>query len=513
MFGKLLLFLLCSLFFFVARRYLLSRLRKRCLPPGPKPWPLLGNVLQIPDPRDWQAYKSLSDIYGPITYYEQFGKSTVLVSSHRIAAELFERRSHNYSDRSVNVTMGAELVGWNRAISLHPSGPRHSCYRKLLNNAVNPSAVGSLDAVQEHSAFSLVSSFLQAPDEWYDKIRSTITETLVKICFGRDCSTDEFPYVSMAARSHEVFNAVAVANSWAVDYLPILKYLPEWLPGMGFKRQAKRWRAELDEFVYGPYNIVKTDMDHGIAQPSYVASLIEAHRGTPNDEERDAIAWSAVSFFTGGVDTTTAAMTTFVMLMCQYPDIQRRAHEEIVSVVGPDRFPTIKDRPQLPFIAACIKEMFRMYPIVPLGVVKQAKQDDLYDGYFVPAGTTIVPNIWAMGRDPDLYQFPDVYMPDRFLQSFGQDTQQEKPGFRSTRVFGFGRRVCPGRHLAESMIFIHAACILAAFDLSKPRNSQGRIIEQAHEFEDGLITIPKPFKCQINPRMKGLAELVAQVEF
>ena len=112
-------------------------------------------------------------------------------------------------------------VGWNRAISLHPSSPRHSYYRKLLNDAVNPAAVRSLNAIQEAGAHRLVSYFLHTPDNWYHDVRSAISATLVKICFGRDCSADEFPYVSMAERSHEVFNAVAVANSWTVDYLPI----------------------------------------------------------------------------------------------------------------------------------------------------------------------------------------------------------------------------------------------------------------------------------------------------
>ena len=93
----------------------------------------------------------------------------------------------------------------------------------------------------------------------------------------------------------------------------------------------------------------------------------------------------------------------------------------------------------------------------------------------------------AMNRDPNIYESPNSYNPERFLHPFDH-CSQEKPGFRSTRAFGFGRRICPGKHLAESMVFIHAACILAAFDISKPKDSCGNVIEQTTEFVDGLIT-------------------------
>ncbi|KAI0337053.1 cytochrome P450 [Trametopsis cervina] len=499
------MFGVCAAFYAWQRRR--SNPHRRPLPPGPKRWPFLSNIFQVPDPRDWKAHRRLSEKYGPIVYYERFGKSTILISSHELAVEFFERRGQNYSDRSHNIVMGAELVGWNRAISLHPSGPRHSYYRKLLNNAVNPSAVRSLQATQEQSAHRLLSRLLQTPDEWYHGVRSAISETLVQICFGRVCSTDEFPYITMAERSHQVFNSVAVANAWAVDYLPFLKHLPEWLPGMGFKRLAKAWRAELDEFVYGPYNIVEADVNRGTAQPSYVASLINAHGGTPNDEERDAIAWSSVSFFTGGIDTTIAAVTTFIMLMCLHPEVQHHVYEEMLAVVGRERLPTLEDRAHLPYLSACIQEMFRMYPIVPLGVAKRANKDDYYGDYYIPADTTVVPNIWGMSHDPNIYESPESFIPERFLDpALGRS----KPGFRSTRAFGFGRRVCPGRHLAEEMVFIHTACTVAAFELSISRGQSGNANDSWEvEFVEGLITMPKPFTCTITPRMSGLAECLA----
>lgn len=92
-----------------------------------------------------------------------------------------------------------------------------------------------------------------------------------------------------------------------------------------------------------------------------------------------------------------------------------------------------------------------------------------------------------MGRDPDLYESPDMYIPDRFMKRGPQDSE-EQPGFRSTRTFGFGRRVCPGRHLAESMVFIHVSSLLAAFNISKPTDPDGRVVEPIIDFVEGLIT-------------------------
>lgn len=92
-----------------------------------------------------------------------------------------------------------------------------------------------------------------------------------------------------------------------------------------------------------------------------------------------------------------------------------------------------------------------------------------------------------MSRDPNIYEDEDTFKPERFLACHSS-CNADKPGFRSTRVFGHGRRICPGRHLGESMVFIQIATIVAAFCISAPRNSDGKnTVDYKFDFVDGLI--------------------------
>ena len=119
------------------------------------------------------------------------------------------------------------------------------------------------------------------------------------------------------------------------------------------------------------------------------------------------------------------------------PDVMKKAQEELDRVVGKKHLPDFTDRDNLPYVSALVKELFRWGPPLPVSVPKRTTQDDVYRGYFIPAGTTVIESIWAVFRDPNLYPDPETFNPDRFLKDGKVDPSVLNP---EDRVFGSGRR-------------------------------------------------------------------------
>jgi len=205
----------------------------------------------------------------------------------------------------------------------------------------------------------------------------------------------------------------------------------------------------------------------------------------------------------GSTNNTVSALHSFFLAMVLNPDVQRRAQDEIDKIVGKDRLPTLADRGRLPYVEAVLKEVYRINPVAPLGVAHASSQSDVYQGYVIPKGTVIMPNIWSMMRDSDVYANPMEFNPLRFLPT--GDTPPEKDP--KELCFGFGRRICPGLNLADASIFIACAMTLATFDISK-RVENGEVVEPLNEYTGGSISHPKPFRCSIRPRSSRTKNLI-----
>ncbi|KAF8696438.1 hypothetical protein AX14_001602 [Amanita brunnescens Koide BX004] len=191
--------------------------------------------------------------------------------------------------------------------------------------------------------------------------------------------------------------------------------------------------------------------------------------------------------------------------MAMFPDAQRRAREELDSVVGGNRLPDFSDRESLPYLDALLLETLRWNPTVPLGVPHTATEDDVYGGYFIPKGARVVGNYWAISRDEELYPDPEQFIPERFLRQEGKQRQLD-PAL--TGAFGFGRRICPGRHLAVHSIWLAMAYTLTLYAISPATDENGVKIELKRENISGLTVHPKPFRMQLVPRSKDMANLV-----
>jgi cytochrome P450 len=143
-----------------------------------------------------------------------------------------------------------------------------------------------------------------------------------------------------------------------------VRYIPDWFPGATFKRIAQAYGKTLQDMADVPMNFVKGEMAAGTAEPSFVSDLIESSNGTP--EEENNIKWAAASMYSGGADTSVSTLYTFFLAMTLFPEVQRKAQEEIDAVIGSDRLPTLNDRSRLPYVEALVSEMIRWGPVGPI---------------------------------------------------------------------------------------------------------------------------------------------------
>jgi cytochrome P450 len=177
-----------------------------------------------------------------------------------------------------------------------------------------------------------------------------------------------------------------------------------------------------------------------------------------------------------GFETTSTTLMWWTHAMVAFPEAQRRAQAELDAVVGRERLPTYADAPRLPYVRAIIKEVLRWRPVAPLGLPHIAAEDDWYDGIFIPKGATCMANIWHCNRDRSVFgDDADEFKPERHLGDNGELLPGPKETNQEGHVsFGFGRRVCVGRHLANDSLFILTARILWAASLKCGLDENGK---------------------------------------
>ncbi|GJC89981.1 O-methylsterigmatocystin oxidoreductase [Colletotrichum liriopes] len=481
------------------------------------------------------------------------GQTIVILNDAQLAYELFDKRSVKHSSRPSQVmtgemyvksTTGNGMVGLKDLTGLLVYGERLRVHRKNMSRIIgSKTAASQYDTLQEAEVGHFLLHLLDDPSNLLDHIKRLVGRShlqecrrtdkrlreagslILKIAYGYTAEPFKAdPLLDMIEETMDNFAKGAVPGAFLVDVFPFRKsatarldltcncltsvqvrYLPEWVPGTGFKQIAKRWRAQFQGTRDTPYAFVEHQMAQGKDNESFLAHLLESSDPSPENDFNNK--HSAMALYGGGADTTVSSIATFFLAMMVYPEVQQKAQAEIDRVVGQERLPNIHDLEKLPYIEAVAKELMRWHPIGPMGLPHSSTEDDIFEGYFIPKGAMVFPNIWHFTHDPERYPDPMGFKPERFLASEGHEPEADPHKF----VFGFGRRICPGRNLAENSIFLTVAQTLAVYSLSKPVRD-GRVVEPSIKFTPGVISHPAPFDISIKPRSPHHEKLIRAIE-
>ncbi|KAJ1310841.1 hypothetical protein OPQ81_009359 [Rhizoctonia solani] len=441
--------------------------------------------------------------YGDIAYARVLGQDIVVINSREAAFELLDRRSSRYSDRP-RLVMANELVGWGDSLATMRYGEQHRRLRKLFHEGMSAKAIEKLGYMLEHEMNRFVHKLLDTPEKLHSHAREATNATVFKVTYGYDVKDGYDPILSKAEEAVNMFSYVTLPGTWLVDSFPLLKHLP-WAP---FKTKARKWQKLVHEFRDMPADFTISQMSQENYEPSLMANWYERADEQPGGRTSEAdlfIKWAGASIYGGATDTTISSIQTFFLAMIYYPQVQRTAQAEIDRIVGNSRLPQLSDRDSLPYAEAVFKEVLRWQPVAPFAVPHRLdSEDDVYQGMRIPGGCLLIPNIWGMSRDEAIYQDPDIFKPERFISTITHEAEFDSQNF----VFGFGRRRCPGIHLAQSSVWLAIVKVLAIYDITPMVGADGRPIMPDLKYSQATISGPKPFQCLIKPRFPGAEKII-----
>ncbi|KAF8860210.1 putative cytochrome P450 [Acephala macrosclerotiorum] len=466
------------------------------MPPGPLPWPIVGNTWLLPDNKPWIYFEALAKHYKtPVITFWIGRNPTVWICDAWAASELLDKRAGIYASRPRMVVFGELGPGQTNVVSMY-YGDRWRVHRKLTHMGVGLQQVRNYRPFQNDESILVAYNILKTP-ELYEKHFERYAASVVSIIgFGRRISDTKDPIISeviaVMQRAAEL-NVPGKTFPMLMETFPILAKFPNviapWKHGLGGKNSRG------GSFYY---SLAEEVRDNPEQSQCYVKKIFE--EAPKYDLRPEEIAALTGNLFGAGSDTSSSTLVTFALACCAFPEVLPRAWEELDRVVGPDRSPSMDDELNLPYIKAFVKEVFRWRSVAIIGGQPHAPiRDDEYKGWLIPRGTWVQGNVWAIHHSEKEFPDPDRFYPARYLK---EDPQNRPfPNEKGYMTFGWGRRVCSGQGLAEQGPFITIARLLWAFNIKKARGADGKEIPvDIFAYTNGLNMRPQPFKCRFISR-------------
>lgn len=501
------------------------------LPPGPIPWPFIGNKHIIPKKGPHIQFQQWSYKYGPIYTLWLGRQPTVIISDPVVAVDLLEKRSNKYSSRPRMIAM-SEIYSRKNSILVQPYGKEWSIRRKLMHYALTPKALSLYKPTQEAEATRLCFQLLHTPDN-YEKLIERFTSSIVFcVAYGHRIDSLKAKVILARFKSMHFQAQLLVLGKYMVDSIPALMYLPSFLAP--WKKEIAEKGLEEGASNRALLDVVKADMQRAVDSgdekattvPDSLSKLLLELRERENVPLNETeMSYIPGSLFGAGSDTTASTLCSAVLALVTHPAALQRAQRELDAVVGTHRSPTFSDEASLPYLRALVKEVLRWRPVAVLGgTPRSTTEADLYNGYYLPKGTSVLTNAWAVNHNEAYYPDSHRFEPARFLPitksaSTALEAGDEKaiaelkpskafPGKSGENVFGVGRRVCPGANLAENSLFAALAKMIWAFDFGP---SEG-VAYDTFAYTEGINIRPRPFRCSIKIRSEEHRRVIEREE-
>ncbi|KAF8221472.1 cytochrome P450 [Tricholoma matsutake] len=474
----------------------LIRTQPDLLPPGPPKdsW-LFGN--SIPKIYPYRKFEQWTQQYGSVFSLRQGTEIIIVIGRLQAAIHIMEREGAYTLDRPRSISAGETLSGGMRTV-LMPAGERFKKMRRALHAHLQPKIVQSYAPILMRSARQHILDILAMPDKHQDHAKRYSSSVVMALAYGKVPKSYDDPDVVAVNRCLTRLGSNLRPGLWQVDIYPFLRYIPGYLKELreGHKEELTLFKTQLDQ--------VRSKMVRNEPTPdSFGKYLLE--RQPELDLSDDQTAYLAGSIFGAGSDTTAAAISIGVLAAACYPEAQKRVQEELDAVLGSERAPTIADQDMLPQTQAFVLETFRWRPVTAGGFAHKSTKDLIWKDYLIPKGSTLIGNVWSIGRDPAFFPDPESFNPQRWI-SENQKIRDDLKSF----TFGFGRRVCPGQYIASASVFLNTALLQWAFKIKK--EPQHPIDELA--FTQSANTHPLPFRVVFEPRaaatVDGIRELIEE---
>ncbi|CAC5388126.1 unnamed protein product [Mytilus coruscus] len=431
--------------------------------PGPTPWPIVGNLpvlaasfFQNRSSRNRsERFLKLQKKYGDLVCL-RFGNFTqVLVFGYNKIHKVLVLNADKTKFRPSNAPVVKKLFPKEAGVVLS-NGQEWVDLRRFTMVALKDFGVGkkSLEEKIQEEARLLIELFSKQNKKPFDvsKVFSKATSNIVSnIIFGSRFDFNDPVFNRLLGNIEYLFKN----NAAGENLIPLLAYLN---PFSKLKTIVKN-RIEIQDYIRSRIDDERRSFD-----PNNVRHFLDLYlqqEGKSNSKiSENHLFLTIADLYLAGTDTTSVTLQWSMLYMIKYPDVQKKCRVEILEVVGEDRDPVGKDKDNLHYVMATLHEVQRIATIVPLAIPHLAVEDIEIDGMTIPKNALIFPSLMSVHRDPSLWEEPDLFRPDRFLQN---NKFVKKIGFSA---FSMGPRICLGKQLAESELLLLFVSILQRFDLS-----------------------------------------------
>ncbi|XP_040985756.1 geraniol 8-hydroxylase-like [Juglans microcarpa x Juglans regia] len=443
-----------------AFRIVRSTATPKKLPPGPKPYPIIGNLLDVGD-KSHKSLAMLAQIYGPIMCLKLGQVTTIIISSAQMAKEVLRTHDQQLSSRTIPDALRAhkhdELgMAWI-PVSTKWRNLRKICNGQLFSNrALNDNQDVRRMKLQELLAETHQSSLTgEAIDIGMVAVKTTLN-LLSNTVFSLDLANSDS---DMAGEFKEIAGGIMreVGKPNLVDYFPLLKKIyPQ-----GAMRLTVHFSKLIDIFDRLISRRLQLRKVSGyVTKSDMLDTLLNISGDNSTELDKTTIEGLFVDLFVAGTETTATTLEWAMAELFQNLEALSKAKEELKQVIEKGNPIEESDIARLPYLQAIVKETFRLHPAIPFLLPRKADADVEINGYVIPEGAQLLVNAWAIGRDPSLWENASSFMPERFL---GSDIDVKGRNFELI-PFGGGRRICPGYPLATRMLHLMLGSLIHNFD-------------------------------------------------
>ncbi|XP_006980281.1 cytochrome P450 2D28-like isoform X1 [Peromyscus maniculatus bairdii] len=458
-------------------------------PPGPVPLPVLGNLLQVDFNDIANSMYKLRQRYGDVFSLQMSRRPVVVINGLKAMREVLVKHGEFTADRPP-MPFFQHLSGGPKAkgVILAPYGPEWREQRKFSVSTMRNFGLGkkSLEQWVTDEAGHLRDAFANQagrpfnPNAILDKATCNVISSLI---FARRFEYEDPYLIRMLKLLKGGLTDVFGFIPEVFNMFPILLRIPG-LADKVFQGQ-KNLAAMLGDLLTEHRKTQDPAQPPRNLTDAFLAE-VEKAKGNPESSFNDENLHVVVSeLFAAGIVSTSTTLSWALLLMILYPDVQSRVQQEIDEVIGQARSPEMADQARMPFTNAVIHEVQRFGDIGQLNLPCITSRDLEVQGFLIPKGTILIPNLSSVLKDETVWEKPFQFHPEHFLDAQGRFVKHE-----AFMPFSAGRRVCLGEPLARMELFLFFTCLLQCFRFSvpdgQPRPSAQRVV--------GVVTTPSPYE-------------------
>ncbi|XP_028800537.1 licodione synthase-like [Neltuma alba] len=464
--------------------------RDRRLPSGPWPrLPFIGH-LHLLGPLVHRSLHRLSLRYGPFFSLHLGSVPCVVVSNPHYAKLFLQDNELSFSSRFESTAI--KRLTYETSLAFSPYGPYWKFIKKLtLNELVGSRGTGrfsSLRAQECHNLLKLIAGKARSGEA------VNVTEELLKM-------TNSVISKMMIGESEEASRVIREVTTMfgefnVADFVGVLKKVDVQGFGKRIENLYQRFDGLVERIItkreQARKNGRKQDRDR-----DFLDILLDIAEDESSEVKINRVHMKGLvmDLFTAATGTMATGLEWALSELINHPKLLQKAHRDIDDVVGNQRLVEESDGPKLPFIQAIIKETLRLHPPVPL-VIRRCTEESRIENYVIPENTVLMVNVWAMGRDQNLWESPMKFQPDRFLKPIEGGSSNSK-GLLDVRgqhfqylPFGSGRRMCAGLPLAMQEVPTVLAALIQCFDF-QPMGPSGDKVDEIDMMEGPGLTVPR----------------------